>query len=383
MKKLMFFSSFLGINFDDVSEESRVWYLRNYESYFDEVYYVLLAGKSYSSYKVGNTTLISFGTENNKLDLLLAPFRLFKIARKIRPTTYITYELTFSWWIALLIKVFLRAKIYLFPFCIPEVAYNSGITISNKFPVWFERFLIKLNYLFVDNVITSRALGSCVEWFSLDPNISRKLLVADMLPEATPPPYFFKMVETAKKNKFAKDPKYDSESFKMVYVGRLHKAKMVDHLIKMMGILKNKAPVRLYLIGEGAERENLEKMAKDLGVADSVSFLGYVSNGDLPKYFLQFDVFVSPVTGSSFREAALCGLPIVAYDMDWVQGLPNKESAFISVPEGDYKAMANAIMRLAEDQNLCRQLSENAENLARQLWSPSLIKNSLQQMFGN
>lgn len=383
MKKLMFFSFSLGHAFDDISEESGIWFLRNYELYFDEVYYVLLYGKSYPTCKVGNTTLISLGTGNNKLDLLLAPFRLFKIAREIRPTVYITYEQIFAWWMAILIKILLRAKIYLLPLCIPEKIYEmTGKAVSVKLPFWLEQRFIRLNYRFVDKVITSKAFGYAVEWLSSKPIANRKLIVADMLPEGAPPRYFFETIKAAKNN-LPKKQECDSASYKLVYVGRLHKEKWVDHLIKMMASLKNKVSAHLYLIGQGAERENLEKMAEEWEVADSITFLGYISNGELPKYLVQADVFVSPATGCSFREAAFCGLPIVGYDIDWIQGLPNKESAFILVPEGDYVAMANAIIRLKQDQNLHSQISQNAETLAWKLWSPDRIKNSLQQVFEN
>jgi glycosyltransferase involved in cell wall biosynthesis len=384
MKKLMIFSISLGTNFNDVSEKSQIWSFRYYESYFDEVYYVLLGVKSYPTYKVGMTTCLSFGTGNTKMDLLLAPFRLFKIAKEIRPTTYMTYEIVFGWWVAILIKFFLRAKIYLLPYTIPEIVYKvTGKSISTVLPIWLERYVVKLNYWFVDNVITSKGLGSYVEWLSSEPIANRKLIVVDTLPESTSPPYFLEKVKTAKNNLPKEQLLNDTSKFKLVYVGRLHEQKLVDHLIKMMAFLKGKISAHLYLIGAGGEQENLEKMAEELGVADSISFLGYVNNGNLPDYLLQADVFVSPLTSNSFREAAYCGLPIIAYDMDWVRNLPNKESAFVIVPEGDYEAMGNAVIRLEQDRNLHHQISQNVEALAWELWSPTRMKNSLQKVFEN
>lgn len=377
----MFFSLSLGISFNDTSEESQIWFLRNYESYFDEIYYVLLQGEPFTSEQHGKITLVSFGTGNNKLDLLLSPWRLFKFARKVRPTAYLTYELIFAWWTALLVKIFLRAKIYLLPFCIPEVVYKvTGKSLSAKFPIWLERQIIKFNYWFVDNVVTSAAFGVYPSLLAADPTVNSKLIIADVLPEATPPPYFFKMIDETKRNPQRKDGK-SFEPFKLIYVGRLNKEKMVDHLVKMMALLKGEIPAHLYLVGDGNERENLETLSRELKIEDSISFLGYISNGELPKYFASSDAFVSPLTGCSFREAALCGLPILAYDMDWIQTLPNKEKAFALVAEGDYAALAKAVERLAKDKNLYRQTAQNGERLAWEMWTPTKIESSLRKVF--
>jgi glycosyltransferase involved in cell wall biosynthesis len=382
-KKLMFFSLSLGINFNDTSEESQIWFLRNYESYFDEVYYVLLQGNPHVNEKHGKTTLISFGTGNNKLDLLLSPWRLFKFARKVRPTIYLSYEVIFAWWTALLVKIFLRAKVYLLPFCIPEVIYKiTGKSLSGKMPIWLERLLIRFNYWFVNYVVTSSAFGTYPGLLAANPSVNQKLIVADILPEATPPPYFFRMIGEAKRNS-RRNGKSNSEPFKLIYVGRFNKEKMVDHLIKMMALLKDKIVAHLYLVGNGEERDNLENLASELKVKDSVSFLGYVSNGELPKHFAASDVFVSPLTGCSFREAALCGLPILAYDMDWIQTLPNKEKAFTLVNEGDYAAMAEAVQRLARDKDLYRLTAQTGERMAWEMWAPAKIEASLRQVFEN
>lgn len=383
-KTLIFFSLSLGVDLKDTGEGSQLWFLRNYETYFDEIHYVLLQGAPHAAERHGKTTLLSLATGNNKLDLLLSPWRLFKFARQVRPTAYLTYEVIFAWWAALLVKFFLRGKIYLFPFCVPEIVYKvTGKSLSAKIPIWLERLIIKLNYHFVDRVITASVFGSCPQWLAENPIVNPKLIVADILPEATPSPYFFRMIEKYKDGATRHVGAASPEPFRMVYVGRLNQEKMVDHLIKMMALLKGKINAHLSLIGDGNQRENLENLARELKVEDSVSFLGYVSNGDLPEHFAKADAFASPLTGCSFREAALCGLPILAYDMDWIQTLPNKEKAFALVAEGDYAAMAAAAERLARDENLYRETARLGEQMAWEMWTPAKIESSLRQVFEN
>ena len=53
--------------------------------------------------------------------------------------------------------------------------------------------------------------------------------------------------------------------------------KRVDVLVRAVAILHEKHPtVRLLVIGQGPERQRLERLAKELGVADRVDFRGFV-----------------------------------------------------------------------------------------------------------
>src|SRR5687767_7800420 len=142
MKKLLIFALSLDFNLHDTSEEGTVWLLRNYEAYFDEVHYVLLCGKPSPPITRGNTTLISLATGNMKLDVILAPLRLLKIARRVRPTAYQTVEIVLAWWAGSLARVFAPAKIYLFPLVLPEVIYQvNGRSLTTFMPIWLERLV--------------------------------------------------------------------------------------------------------------------------------------------------------------------------------------------------------------------------------------------------
>ncbi len=381
MKKLLFFTISLGFNLEDTSETSGVWYIRNYESFFDEVYYVRLQGPPGEPCKFGNTILLSAGTGNSKVDFFLAPFRLFKVARDLRPTDFLTCEVIFAWWAAIFVKLLLKGKIILFPLVLPQTIYKiTGKSLSVKIPIWIERLVARLNYWFVDGVITAKTLGSYIKRLASTPGIGSKLIVVDLLPEAAPSPYFFKRIELVR-SELRRESRNEAEPFKLIYVGRLRKEKMVDDLIKMLAIVNKHIAVQLTLIGAGDELENLKALAADLNVSHCINFLGFMSNGDLPDHLMRSDVLVSPLTGGSLREAALCGLPIIAYDIDWIQDLPEKENAFILVPGGDYRALADAVLLLNNDTAMRRRLSENVESLAWKLWSPSRIRGSLQTIF--
>ncbi|UPV76435.1 glycosyltransferase family 4 protein (plasmid) [Halorussus limi] len=73
----------------------------------------------------------------------------------------------------------------------------------------------------------------------------------------------------------------------------------------------------LYVAGDGPLRGELERLAADLGIADSVTFLGYVPDDDLPGAYAAADCFVLPTRelegfGLATLEALASGTPVVA-----------------------------------------------------------------------
>ncbi|HKJ59622.1 MAG TPA: glycosyltransferase family 4 protein [Halobacteriales archaeon] len=73
----------------------------------------------------------------------------------------------------------------------------------------------------------------------------------------------------------------------------------------------------LYVAGDGPLRGGLERMAAGLGLADHVTFLGYVPDAELPGVYASADVFVLPTAelegfGLATLEALASGLPVVA-----------------------------------------------------------------------
>lgn len=111
-------------------------------------------------------------------------------------------------------------------------------------------------------------------------------------------------------------------------VGRLVERKGVDRMLQALSALRDELPPWHYLVvSDGPFRPVLEAMARDLGVADRVTFTGFVAAADLPRYYNLCDLFAMPnrevvdpaVGGVSvegfgivFLEAAACGKPVIA-----------------------------------------------------------------------
>jgi len=103
----------------------------------------------------------------------------------------------------------------------------------------------------------------------------------------------------------------------LLTVSRLVARKGIDQLVHVMRDL-GRADALLAIVGTGPEEGALRSLADELGVADRVRFMGWLSEEQKYTALASADVFVSTSQhegfGLMFLEALCCGLPIVCYD---------------------------------------------------------------------
>ncbi len=126
-------------------------------------------------------------------------------------------------------------------------------------------------------------------------------------------------------------------------LGRLHTDKGFDTLIRALPGL----PGSLAIAGIGPERQRLAALARDQGVADRISWLGW--RDDAGALLAAADVFVcssrvEPL-GNMVLEAWSAGRPVVAADADGPRELLRHGVDGLLVPREDPAALANAILR--------------------------------------
>ncbi len=135
----------------------------------------------------------------------------------------------------------------------------------------------------------------------------------------------------------------------VLFVGRLAVEKNVDVLIEALSLLRSGAGAgaHLELAGDGEQRPVLERLARTLGVADRVHFLGYVSDEQLRDAYLRADVFCQPGTAELQSlvtlEAMSASRPVVLAD---AQALPHLAedgvNGYLFVP-GDARDLARRL----------------------------------------
>ncbi|HUR95270.1 MAG TPA: glycosyltransferase family 4 protein, partial [Gemmatimonadales bacterium] len=141
----------------------------------------------------------------------------------------------------------------------------------------------------------------------------------------------------------------------MIFACRqLFPRKGIRFLIEAAAKLKPRFPdLKVVLAGDGFERPDLIKLAESLGVADDVTFLGWVANSDLPPYYRAAAVSVIPSLEEGFgipaAEAMGCATPVVASDAGGLPEVVEHGVTGLIVPRGNSAALAEAIGSLLAD----------------------------------
>jgi glycosyltransferase involved in cell wall biosynthesis len=264
----------------------------------------------------------------------------------------------------------------------PHVIYRSSGKTLSGLPLWIEKLFTRFSFRAARRVLVSLASGDFVTWLSNLPVTKRKLRVVNVIVDAMPTREFLE--ESLRLSGRCKGA---SPFFTLLYVGRLHSEKLVNQLVWMLKFVSGDSeiqlskPVRMILIGDGPERKRIEQLAVELGVKEHLQLMGYMPNEHIASYYSTSDIFVSPLTGSSLREAALFGLPIVAYEMDWVVGMfRHNENILFAKPE-DPRDMAQQVLRLLNEPELAVRIGQNARELVLKTWGDTNMKEELARSF--
>lgn len=159
---------------------------------------------------------------------------------------------------------------------------------------------------------------------------------------------------------------------RLVVPSRLHPVKGVRFFVRAMPEIAAAVPgVEAILVGDGPEREELESLSAQLGVAERIRFLGTRPNAEMPGILSSATVAVLPslmeATSIAALEAMACELPVAA---SRVGGLPEivDESVGTLFEPGDPADLARRLVALLGRTNL-REAGRRARQRVATRWS--------------
>jgi glycosyltransferase involved in cell wall biosynthesis len=167
-------------------------------------------------------------------------------------------------------------------------------------------------------------------------------------------------------------------------VGRLRQQKNFPLFLRVAGEVLREIPQAGFVIaGEGPDRQDLEILARDLGIASQVHFLGYVS--DMRELYAGVDLLLmtslSEGTPLTVLEAMAMGVPVVATRVDGMaEVLEDAVDAYLVAP-GDLSALAQRTCRLLQDQTLVRQFSRAGQRKVREHYSAVSMTQQLENIY--
>ena len=173
---------------------------------------------------------------------------------------------------------------------------------------------------------------------------------------------------------------YRDGRINVLFVGRLDPRKGVPYLCKAMPLVGRElgGNVRFLIVGEKGLRARLCPRPADLRGAE-IAWIGRVSPEDLPRYYATADIFCSPATGQEsfgivLLEAMASGVAIVASDIPGYRTIVNPAREGILVPPRDPGELARAIVSLARDGELRRELGEAGRRQALRYDWPVVVR---------
>jgi len=151
----------------------------------------------------------------------------------------------------------------------------------------------------------------------------------------------------------------------IIYVGRLVRYKGVEYLIRAMTFVVQHVPdAKLSIVGRGFFEAKLKELITDLGLEESVTFHGYVSEDEKIKLLQRAHVLVMPSLREGWAtpviEANACGTPAIGTNVMGVKStIINGVTGFL-VPYGDVKELASKITIILSNYEIRERMSDNA-----------------------
>jgi N-acetyl-alpha-D-glucosaminyl L-malate synthase BshA len=170
----------------------------------------------------------------------------------------------------------------------------------------------------------------------------------------------------------------------LIHVSNFRPVKRVKEVVEIFSRVREQMPARLLMVGDGPDLADASRLARSLGVAEDVQFLG--EQDQVVPLLSAADVFLLPSAQESFGLAALeamaCEVPVVA---SRIGGLPelveDGVSGFLHHPD-DLAGMARSVIKLLTDEALHRRAAEAARRAARERYCDSKIVPMYEAYYG-
>ncbi len=159
----------------------------------------------------------------------------------------------------------------------------------------------------------------------------------------------------------------------VLFVGRIHQRKGIDHLVRAMPEVLARVPdARLLVAGRGEREPEVRALVKELGLERTVEMLGHVPDAELPSLYARAAVFAMPSLYEGFGivmlEAMASSLPVVAFRTGGAADLVSDgATGFLADPA----TLGDRLARVLEDPAAARSMGERGRErvLAGYTWS--------------
>ena len=251
-----------------------------------------------------------------------------------------------------------------------SIVASHGIEVWNRQP-WWRRLALRLaSKMTAPSAFTAQKL---VTLQGINPES------VTIIPWALDPGFQF-IGEEKKKHVPALPPGKMLLSVARLVAGEGYKG--IDTVIRALPLVREAYSDLYYVVlGDGDDLPRLRQVAKDVGVAGHVFFLGNATDGDLQVYYRNCDIFVMPSKGEGFGlvfiEAMAFGKPVIGgKHAGTLDVIVDGETGFM-VEYGDIPGLAQCLIHLLGNEGLRHQMGEAGRRRVQAFYSFSRFKKNL------
>lgn len=178
----------------------------------------------------------------------------------------------------------------------------------------------------------------------------------------------------------------------ILFVGRSVERKGVDYLIRAYGQIQDKISHDLVIVGDGPEHKKWAKLARTIDKTGRIRLTGWISNNELSVLYRTCSFFVLPAVydkhgdteglGVVMIEAMSYCKPVIASRVGGITDVVDDGQNGILVPAGNIDALTRAIIRLATDDDLRREMGKKAKQIVDEKFNWDTIVHRVVKLYG-
>ncbi len=242
--------------------------------------------------------------------------------------------------------------------CFPVITtlHGTDITLVGKHPTYEPVVTFSINQSDGVTAVSNDLKEDTYKHFSIDRAI-----------EVIPNFIDFERFSKANKDHFKKAIAPNNEKV-LIHTSNFRKVKRVDDTIRVFKKVLEKTPAKLLLVGDGPERQMVEKLAREMEVAQDVRFLG--KQDAIEELLAVADVFLMPSASESFGLAALeamaCEVPVISSNIGGIPEVNINGVTGFTFNVGDVDGMAKRTNYLLNEPSDLKLFSQNALKRAQE-----------------
>ena len=178
--------------------------------------------------------------------------------------------------------------------------------------------------------------------------------------------------------------KSTSDAKRIGFIGQMISRKNIFDILDIFDQLHKKhSDIRLILLGDGDQRSELERYAKNLESIGNIDFLGF--RDDRLELLQSFDLFVMTSTLEGIprclMEACAMGTPVAAYNIAGIDQLITHQQSGLLANPGDKNTLMSYWEKLLFDRDYAKSLSDNGQLYVNQHYSAQRMANEYLDLF--